>query len=196
MIHFAPLSVDRWDDLEELFGKNGVYAGCWCMWWRLTRKQFAANGSSGNRKAFKKIVTDGLVPGILAYHGKKPIGWCAVAPRPQYASLNRSPVLKPMDNQPVWSITCLYVAKLHQGKGLMLQLIEAAKAHVQQMGGNIVEAYPTCDRNEGRLPPVSIFMGLPAAFGKANFRTVANPSSSKQIMRCELPVTQYADRDG
>jgi|TARA_B100000315_G_scaffold260835_1_gene326057 GNAT superfamily N-acetyltransferase len=186
MIGFAPLSADRWDDLEELFGRSGAYGGCWCMWWRLKRKEFEANGSSGNRKAFKTIVTGGRVPGILAYEDQTPVGWCAVAPRSQYGALNRSPVLKPLDDLPVWSITCFYVAKAHQGKGLMLQLIEAAKAHVKQMGGNVVEAYPTCPRSEGKLPPVSSYMGLAAVFTKAGFYSVANPSKSKQIMRCEL----------
>jgi hypothetical protein len=37
-----PLTPDRWDDFEELFGSRGAYGGCWCMWWRTTRKEFEA----------------------------------------------------------------------------------------------------------------------------------------------------------
>ncbi len=32
-----PLTPDRWDDLETLFGPRGAYVGCWCMFWRVSR---------------------------------------------------------------------------------------------------------------------------------------------------------------
>ena len=34
-----PLTPDRWDDLEALFGPRGAYGGCWCMFWRVSRAQ-------------------------------------------------------------------------------------------------------------------------------------------------------------
>ena len=39
-LEFAAVTSERWDDFEELFGTRGAYGGCWCMWWRLTRKEF------------------------------------------------------------------------------------------------------------------------------------------------------------
>jgi hypothetical protein len=73
------------------------------MWWRTTRSQFKKQGNDGNRQAMKDIVDSGEVPGILAYADGEPVGWCSVAPREHYGSLNRSPVLKRLDDKPVWS---------------------------------------------------------------------------------------------
>ena len=37
-----PLTPDRWDDFETLFGKNGACAGCWCMWWQMSQSAWLA----------------------------------------------------------------------------------------------------------------------------------------------------------
>lgn len=177
-----PLTPARWADLEQLFGKHGAYGGCWCMWWRSKRKEFEARGGDGNRKALKDIVESGEVPGILLYVDGVPAGWCSVAPREQYGSLNRSPVLKPIDDQPVWSIVCFFIAKPFKNRGLSRRLIRCAIDYVSSRGGKIIEAYPTRPK-KGRLPPVSVFMGLPALFEREGFVEVAQPSQSKIIMR-------------
>jgi GNAT superfamily N-acetyltransferase len=182
LMEFHPLTPARWYDFEKLFGPSGAYGGCWCMWWRTTRSQFEKQGNDGNRKAMKDIVDSGQVPGIIAYADGQPVGWCSVAPREHYASLNRSPVLKRLDDKPVWSIVCFYVAKEQRGTGLITKLIRGAVDYVRQQAGQIVEAYPTQPRG-GQLPPVSSFMGIPSAFEDAGFVECARPSQSKVIMR-------------
>ena len=179
---FHPLTPTRWADFEHLFGPRGAYGGCWCMWWRCKRSEFEQNQGEGNRQALKRIVQSGQIPGILAYRGDMPVGWCSVAPRQQYGSLNRSRVLKPIDDQPVWSLTCLFVAKNHQGQGIGLALIGGAIDYVRTQGGKIVEAYPTVPRSDS-LPAMHAFMGTPAMFAKADFVEVARPSQAKMIMR-------------
>jgi GNAT superfamily N-acetyltransferase len=181
-LEFHPLTPDRWSDFEKLFGPRGAYGGCWCMWWRITRSQFEKQQGEGNRMAMKEIVNSGEVPGIIAYSGGQPVGWCSVAPRESFASLNRSTVLKRLDDRPVWSIVCFYVAKDHQGKGIFADLIRGAVDYVRRQGGKIVEAYPT-QSQRGRLPPVSSYMGVPSVFEKAGFVECARPSKSKVIMR-------------
>jgi GNAT superfamily N-acetyltransferase len=179
---FQPLTLDRWADFEKLFGPHGAYGGCWCMYWRTTRSQFEKQGNPGNRQAMHQIVQSGEVPGILAYHAGEVVGWCSVAPRDSYPSLNRSPVLKKLDDEPVWSIVCFYIAREHRGRGLTLALIQAAIDYVREQGGRIVEAYPTRPRGR-QLPPVSSYMGLPALFEQAGFVECAQPSKAKLIMR-------------
>lgn len=179
---FKPLTPDRWSDLESLFGPNGAYAGCWCMWWRETRADFDRYRGEGNRQLMKDIVASGQTPGILAYLDNEPIGWCSVAPREDYGSINRSRVLKPIDDKKVWSIVCFYIAKQHRGQGLNLRLIKAAVDYVEEMGGKIVEAYPTIPRGR-KLAPVSSFMGIPDVFERAGFILVAQPSEARAIMR-------------
>ena len=68
----------------------------------------------GNKAAFRRIVKRGAEPGLLAYDGDTPVGWCAISPREEYGGLARSRILKPVDDQPVWSITCFYVARAYR----------------------------------------------------------------------------------
>lgn len=181
-LQFQPLTGETWADFEKLFGPKGAYAGCWCMWWRLTRREFENRQGEGNRMAMKEIVNSGEVPGLLAYVDDEPVGWCSVAPRECFSSLNRSPVLKRLDDMPVWSIVCFFVAKSHQGTGMTVQLVRAAIDLVRREGGKVVEAYPTLPKDKP-LPPVSSYMGFPSVFREAGFVECARPSESKMIMR-------------
>jgi GNAT superfamily N-acetyltransferase len=178
-----PLTPRRWEEFERLFGTHGAYGGCWCMWWRSTRREFEQRKGEGNRRAMEAIVQSGKVPGLLAYLGREPVGWCSVAPREDYPSLDRSPVLKRLDDRPVWSIVCFYIARAHRGQGIAEALIAGALDHAKKSGAEIVEAYPTPPKKT-LLAPVSSFMGLPAMFARAGFAECARPSRSKWIMRC------------
>jgi hypothetical protein len=82
------------------------------MFWRLTRSEFEKKKGAGNRQALKKLVESGKVPGVLAYADGVPVGWCAVAPRADYSTLERSRVLAPIDDHPVWSVPCFFVRGL------------------------------------------------------------------------------------
>jgi hypothetical protein len=177
-----PLTPERWHDFEKLFGPRGAYGGCWCMWWRLSRKEFEQQQGAGNKQAMKNLIGAGTVPGILGYVNNEVAAWCSVAPREDYSSLNRSRVLKPIDDRPVWSIVCFYVAKPFRAQGTLLQLIQGAIEYVKKQGGEVVEAYPTVPRGK-ELPPVSSFMGFPEVYKKAGFEICARPSIAKMIMR-------------
>src|SRR5688572_31716928 len=106
-----PLTPDLWDDFATLFGAKGACAGCWCMWPRLPAKEWRAGQGAGNKRAFKKIVDAGEAPGLIAYAGDVPAGWIALAPRAEYVRLDRSRVWGRVDDRPVWSISCFYIAR-------------------------------------------------------------------------------------
>lgn len=192
-LEFQPLTPDRWPDFERLFGTRGAYGGCWCMWWRSTRREFEQRGNEGNRQAMRALVESGQVPGILAYHGGEAMGWCSVAPREQYGAVERSPVLKRLDDAPVWSLVCLFVARGYRSQGLAGALIRAAVDYVRGQGGQIVEAYPTQPRAE-RLQPISSFMGIPAMFERAGFVECTRPSKSRVIMRYTIDAERHSKR--
>ena len=181
-LSFSSLTPDRWSDLEALFGPRGACSGCWCRWWRCSRREFEPNGNAGNHAAFRNIVGRGEVPGILAYASGRPAGWCSVAPRSTYPSLLRSPVLRPADDTPAWSIVCLFVAGDCRGRGVSRRLIRAAVDHVRREGGRLIEAYPTNPRGR-RLTAVSSYMGTPEMFEAAGFRECSRPSEARIIMR-------------
>jgi len=74
------------------------------------------------------------------------------------------------------------VGKDFRGRGLAEVMIRGAVDHVRGQGGRMVEAYPTVPR-DGKLPPVSSFMGFPEIFVRAGFVEVARPSDARMIMR-------------
>jgi GNAT superfamily N-acetyltransferase len=179
---FHPLSPDRWADLEALFGPRGACGGCWCMTWRLKRSEFETQKGDGNRRALKVIVESGAPPGILAYAGGKPIGWCAVAPRECYPALGRSRILQPIDEQTVWSVTCFFVAKEHRRQGVSVRLLRAAVNFVKTKGGTIVEGYPVQPSTES-VPAAFAWVGLVETFARAKFKECARRSKTRPIMR-------------
>lgn len=184
-LSFRPATASRWSDVEELFGERGACGGCWCLYWRLPRGQWSAGKGAKNKNAFKKIVTANEKPGVLAYAGREPIAWCAVAPRDKFLSLARSRVLKPVDDQAVWSITCLFVKKPWRRRGVSVALLRAAVEFATNEGARIVEGYPTTPTME-KTPDPFVFMGLPSAFKAAGFKEVARRSATRPIMRFEI----------
>lgn len=188
-LEFRPLTAGRWDDLERLFGVRGACGGCWCMWWRIPRKQFDAQKGEQNRAALRALVDSGAVLGILAYEDGQPIGWCAVEPREAYPALNRSRTLKPLDEQPVWAVTCFFVARSYRKRGVTTALLRAAIGYVREQGGRIVEGYPVVPKRDGEMPAVFAWTGFVSAFEQAGFTERARRSPTRPIMRHEIDVT-------
>jgi len=118
MSTFHPLTSDRWSDFEKLFCPRGACGGCWCMYWRLSRSQFNEQRGEINHRNIKALVNSNIIPGILAFASNEPVGWCSIAPREEFSALSRSRILKPVDDQPVWSVVCFFVARSQRRKGL------------------------------------------------------------------------------
>jgi GNAT superfamily N-acetyltransferase len=176
-----PLTPSRWKDLEALFGARGACGGCWCMYWRRPRSAFERQKGEGNRRAFRKLVAAGEPPGLLAYEGGRPVGWCAIAPRAEYPKLARSRILQPVDDQPVWSVSCLFVARPNRRRGVSIRLLEAAADYARRRGGRIVEGYPVEAR--GKAADAFVWTGLASAFRQAGFTEVARRAKTRPIMR-------------
>jgi GNAT superfamily N-acetyltransferase len=152
------------------------------MWWRLPRADYDRMKGEVNRQALHSIIASGEIPGLLAYLGGRPIGWCSVAPREVFPVLDRSRVLKRVDDEPVWSVVCFFIAKEFRRQGLSLGLLEAALAYAHREGAKIVEGYPH-DVGDEEAPAVFVHTGLAPAFRKAGFKEVARRSPKRPIMR-------------
>ncbi|MDD5501992.1 MAG: GNAT family N-acetyltransferase [Candidatus Thermoplasmatota archaeon] len=115
------------------------------------------------------------------YSSGKPIGWCAIEPREKYPVLENSRALKRIDEKPVWSITCFFIAKQFRRKGLSVKLINAAVEYAVKQGADIVEGYPTEPKTN--LPAPFIWTGTASAFKKAGFIEAARRSKARSIVR-------------
>lgn len=154
------------------------------MWWRLSAAQWRAQKGEGNRKAMQGLVKAGARPGLLAYADGQAVGWCAVAPREKYVRFAASRVLKAVDDQPVWSVTCFFIARAWRRRGITRQLLEAAAKFAMQQGARILEGYPIEPRRD--QPDAFVYTGLSSAFRKAGFKEVARRSPSRPIFRRRL----------
>jgi GNAT superfamily N-acetyltransferase len=181
-LEIHPVTAERWADLEGLFGERGACGGCWCMWWRLKRSEFEGQKGQGNKEALRSIIDSGEVPGIIAYADGQPVGWCAIAPRERYPALERSRTLKRVDEEPVWSVTCFFVARPFRRKGITLALLKAAVEYAKANGAQIIEGYPV-EPKQASMPDAFAYTGLVSTFRRAGFVEVLRRSETRPIMR-------------
>jgi GNAT superfamily N-acetyltransferase len=188
---FRPVTISEWTDFERFFSEipaSGCRT-CWCMFWIKTRSEFSGHPEE-NRAAMKAIIESGRVPGILAYKGGQPVAWCAIAPRSELPGLDRSPTLKRIDDEPVWSITCFAIAQEYRGRGMTGVLVQEAIAWAAHNGARIVEAYPLISRENKRRTYGESYMGFASTFERLGFRQVSSRSRVRNIMRLVLPAPE------
>ena len=183
--NFYPLTNANWEDFERLFGEKGACAGCWCMYWRLRRKEYDSLRGAGTKRKMKGLVKTGTIPGIIAYERDKAVGWCSIAERDDFPVLENSRVLKRIDEKPVWSVVCFFIDKNYRKKGLSIDLLNAAKSFVKSQKGKIIEGYPV-EPKSGKTADAFAWTGLSSAFRKAGFKEVARRSETRPIMRYKI----------
>ena len=181
-----PLTPDRWPDLEAVFAAKGcsIARGCWCMYYRESGRQALPPGQKQAtvRKARMKALAEvGPPPGLIGYRGKTPVGWVTLGPRADFAKLARSPVMKPVDDQPVWSIVCFVVPAAYRHQGVATALLQGAISYARKRGATLLEAYPI-DKAE-RGADDWLWHGAKSMYDKAGFVEVARRRPERPIVR-------------
>ena len=182
-----PLTTERWPDLEALFNAKGcaVARGCWCMFYRRSGAPAAlpagTTQAQANRADLKKLARSNTPPGLIGYRGKTPVGWVSLGPREDYAKLKRSPVMKPVDDKPVWSIICFVVPSEYRGQGVARALLDGAIAYAKKQGATLLEAYPV-DR-PGRSHDDFMWFGAKSMYDDAGFEEVARRKPQRPVVR-------------
>lgn len=152
------------------------------MFWRLPRSEYHTGRGEANRAALRRLTESDPPPGVLAYVGNEIAGWCTVAPRQEFVRLKGSRILKPVDDQPVWSIPCFFVAREFRRRGISTALLVGATKLAQRHGARVVEGYPVDARGK-RQPDVFVYTGLAPVFLSAGFVEVARRSPGRPVMR-------------
>lgn len=177
-----PLTAANWDDIETLFAMKGcsVARWCWCVHYRFARAAMPKD----RKAALKKLAKGEPPPGLIAYRGRTPIGWISLGPRAAFAKLATSPLMKPVDEMPVWSVICFVVPPAYRGQGVAHELLKGAIAYARKRKVAILEAYPV-DKN-APSNAMSMWFGAASMFRKAGFAEVARRKPTRPVMRLQL----------
>lgn len=200
-ISVVPVTADRWDDLARFFGPTGAYGHCWCAYFRVRAKDFAASTSCGppdrgraNREVLQRLTRNGDVPGLLGYAGGDAVGWVSVAPRAQFERILRSRTVNPTepDESDIWSLVCFWIPARRRRRGVGTALLDGAVAYARRRRARVVEAYPVDTAGEKR-PSAEIYPGTVAMFRRAGFDISPHPVSGRPIAR--LTLVRRASRE-
>jgi hypothetical protein len=176
-----PATADRWLDVEDLFGANGAYSGCWCTFYRLTGREFSAAAGARAKGMLSELVAAGPAPGLLACVDGEVAGWCALAPREEYGRVLRSPLVKPLDphDTGVWSITCFFVRKSHRRTGgrCVARRRGGPRRRAGRAGRRGVPVEPGEDRSADLYP------GTVGMFRRAGFSELRRSTPRRVVMR-------------
>jgi ribosomal protein S18 acetylase RimI-like enzyme len=175
-----PVTKERWGDLVELFDRP-IVRTCFCMYYR---KAGDTGAGDKNRRAMKALVDGGTVPGLIGYQDGVPVAWVSLGPREDYGRLQRSPIMKPVDDRPVWSIVCFFVDRDARGRGLAARMLRAAVDYARSQGARLLEAYPV-DKGV-RSHPDNMFFGAKSMYDRAGFKEVARRKSTRPVVRRAL----------
>ena len=184
-----PLTPGNFPDLEAIFNARGcsVARGCWCLYYRDSGRPAFGGGHSradDNRRDLRSRVRRGEFIGLVGYREGEPVGWISLGPREVYRKLERSPVMKPVDNERVWSIVCFVVPSEHRGMGVARQLLRGAIAFARRKRVKILEAYPV-DR-PGHSADDSMWFGTKSMYDAAGFREIARRKPTRPVVRLRL----------
>lgn len=183
---FEPLSKKNWNSFVQLFGERGACGNCWCMYFRLKKEEFTeGKQNDGNKQKMKNLVWQNEPTGVLGFYDGQPIAWCAFAPREEYLKLSNSRVHKPIDDKPVWSITCFFVDKQFRRMGVSVALLKGVIAIARRQKIKIIEAYPTIP-TQPTLPDSFAWIGLYKSFERAGFEIADRTSKSRPMVRYYL----------
>ena len=156
--------------------------GCWCIYYRKVGPVGIGKAQApSNKKELHGLVRSGVVPGLVGYADGSPVGWISLGPREDYRRLERSRVMKAVDDTPVWSIVCTFVATAHRGKGYQHKLLAGAIDYARDKGVRMLEAYPV-DKPE-RSHDDFMFFGSRSLYERAGFKEVVRRSPTRLVMR-------------
>jgi len=191
-VRIEPLTEASWEPLAALFREGGDPRWCYCQFWRLRSRDFAALKVAQLRDRLHEQAASDQPPGLVALEGDRAVGWVSVAPRDDYQRVVHSKVIPKIDDRPVWSVVCFAVSQTARHRGVGTALLDAAVGFARSSGATALEAYPVSLAPGETIPATAVYTGTLSMFERAGFRVVADrasdPSSrhTRVVVRLEL----------
>ncbi|GAA2021706.1 GNAT family N-acetyltransferase [Agromyces tropicus] len=179
-------------DVEAVFGTRGDPATCWCQWYKLRGASFdEATADELRGRLADQLAAPGPGPGLLAYDGDTPVGWCAVEPRSELPRLPFSQVASvspedDFDDAEVWAVSCFVVPRAFRRRGVGAALAAAAVDTAREHGARVLEAYAVDPTARSKPPAADLFPGTVSMFEAVGFVEVARPKPHRVVMQRDL----------
>ena len=168
-----PVTPDRFEDFVTVVNRNRRTTHCWCLSHRLTAAEVTELGGTGEDQrelAMRALCEREHPPGVITYLDGDPVGWCNIGPRAEITRLERSTLMPPTDDLPVWSIICVVVRSGFRRRGVTRHLIEGAVDYARANAAPAVEAHPVDP--QGRMDLTMAFVGTRSMFERCGFTVV------------------------
>ncbi|MCR2763396.1 GNAT family N-acetyltransferase [Microbacterium sp. zg.B48] len=192
-LRIVPANEASWEDLQAIL--TGPARRCQCQrqrlgdhdWWHLPESErgaiLRAETHCDDPRATETI-------GIVAYVDGDPAGWCAVDARGVFGRLRGSPVPwkdrdEDKEDESVWAIACLIVAKEHRHQGLTYPLVAAAVEYARARGAKAVEGYPLLTGGKQVIWD-EMSVGAVGPFLAAGLAEISHPTKRRLVMRVDL----------
>lgn len=189
-LRIVPANEASWSDVQTLFGSRGDPSRCWCQRFRMgPGETWKGQGPEELAARLRDQAACGQpeaasTSGLVAYFEGEPVGWCAVAPRPDHLRMLRNNRV-PWDggdedkqDRSVWVLTCFLTRAGYGRRGITHALAGAAVDFARARGARAIEGYP--DLVEGG------HVGTREAFAQAGFEQVHQPTKRRVVMRFEF----------
>ena len=180
-------------DVEAVFGTKGDPAHCWCQWYKIPGSDWRGIGDAAlHDRLAAQLAAPDAGPGLLAYDGDTPVGWCAIEPRANLPRLKQSRIITggtpnpDLDEPGVWALSCFVVPRAYRRRGVGKALTEAAVDFARANGARIVEGYAIDPVVRGKTPAAELFHGTVSMFLNAGFEEVSRPKDDRAVMQLRL----------
>ena len=169
-IEIRPLAEERMDDFATVVNPSRRQKHCWCLSHRIGAAEIRERGAGDRFAAMRSLSTEPIAPGVIAYRAGEPVGWCSIAPRSRIPLLEKSKLIRPVDDLEAWSITCMVVRSGYRRQGVNREMVQGAVQYARDLGAPAVEAYPVDPA--GRMDLTMAFVGTRKMFEQAGFEVV------------------------
>jgi GNAT superfamily N-acetyltransferase len=193
----VPANEASCHDLQAVFGIRGTAAICQCQRFKLQPKE-AFRSFPVEERAFRLRVqtqcgdpTADSTSGLVAYLEGKPVGWCAVEPRPAYIGLVRVfrvPWVGRHEDKAdtsVWAVPCIFTRTGYRHQGIGYALTRATVEFARSRGARALEGYPMVTEPGEHIIWDEPHVGTQRMFAAAGFTEVSRPSPRRVVMRID-----------
>ena len=181
------LDASTWPDFARLVeANNGVWGGCWCMWYDGENKH-GDDTPESKREAKERLVREGRAHAALVFDGAHCVGWCQFGSPADLSRIHNSRAYLAID--PLlsdWRVTCFFSGKGYRGKGVADAALKGAVEQIERLGGGRIEGYP--EDTEGRkASPGFLFNGVLSTFERFGFERSRLIGKHKWVVTRTIP---------